>query len=148
MNTSELYKVATKFRNAIIDAKRHNEFKFSDRMSNFPGGCCDDTCDLFAYYLIRKYNIETVQGNGAYYDDFDSRNNTNHSWLMFNNFILDLTADQFCDLIEHENGVYVGIEAPFYRKLERKKILPNCDITKEGQERLFYDYNIILKYMI
>ena len=95
LNEDELCDIAEAFRLAILDAKYDGRFHYRDRMSNFPGGCCDDASDLFAYYLLEKYNIHTEQGNGIYRDD-DPNNDTNHAWLMLNRDIfIDITATQF-----------------------------------------------------
>ena len=45
------YKIAKAFRAAIISARNDREFNYRDRMSNFPRGCCDDSCDLLTHLL-------------------------------------------------------------------------------------------------
>ncbi len=65
MGENELYQIAFRFREAIITAKRNEEFKSSDRTRRFPGGCCDDACDLLGFYLWEKYKIQTRQRNGV-----------------------------------------------------------------------------------
>ena len=77
--TTDIYRIAGQFRCAIVRAKRNGEFNFRDRMYNFPSGCCDDACDLLAYYLQREYGITSCQGNGIYRDE-DADNTTNHAW--------------------------------------------------------------------
>ena len=57
MGENELYQIAFHFREAIVAAKTNGEFNFRDRMHRFPGGCCDDTCDLLGFYLWEKYRI-------------------------------------------------------------------------------------------
>ena len=59
LNEDEIYNITEAFRMAILDAKYDRRFQYRDRMSNFPGGCCDDASDLLAYYLLEKYNIHT-----------------------------------------------------------------------------------------
>ena len=146
----EIYSIVTSFRAAIMKAKQNGEFNIRgvdgwDRMSNFPGGCCDDSCDLLAHYLCTEYGIHTRQGNGRYRDN-NPDNTTNHAWLvMYDNTIIDITADQFGLLSGHAGGVYIGKENSFYRRLECKKIGPNYDIT--ASERLNRDYQIILNYL-
>ena len=65
MNSKDIYKIAVAFRAAIVSAKYDRRFHYRDRMSNFPGGCCDDSCDLLAYYLYTTYKIRTRQGVGT-----------------------------------------------------------------------------------
>ena len=57
---------------------------------------------------------------------------------------LDLSC-AISSLIENDNGVYVGVESEFYQLLEDKQTLLNYDIREE--QRLWNDYQIILKYL-
>lgn len=146
MKSIDVFSIAHHFRTAILAAKTNNEFHYRDRMYNFPGGCCDDSCDLLAYYLNATHSIQTMQGNGTYRDS-DPNNTTNHAWLiMEDNIIIDITIDQFAFVsTEYSEGVYVGKENSFYRHLERKQIDRNYDITHD--DRLWKDYNIIVSYI-
>ena len=69
LSEEELHAIALNFREAIMAAKRAGRFTWRDRMHNFPGGCCDDSCDLLAYHLRKEYGIESVQRNGVYRDN-------------------------------------------------------------------------------
>ena len=145
MNSKDIYKIAVAFRAAIVSAKYDRRFHYRDRMSNFPGGCCDDSCDLLAYYLYTTYKIRTRQGIGTYRDN-DPNNTTDHAWLiMYDNTIIDITGDQFRYCAGYTDEVYVGVETLFYKKLERKQVRDNYDITKDA--RLLDDYQIIMSYM-
>ena len=145
MNSKNIYKIAVAFRAAIVSAKYDRRFHYRDRMSNFPGGCCDDSCDLLAYYLYTTYKIRTRQGIGTYRDN-DPNNTTDHAWLiMYDNTIIDITGDQFRYCAGYTDEVYVGVETLFYKKLERKQVRDNYDITKDA--RLLDDYQIIMSYM-
>lgn len=137
--TEGIYNVALNFRNAIVTAKRQHLFSQRDRMSNFPFGCCDDSCDLLAYLLLNEYGIETVQMNGVY-DDGEFSNLTNHAWLDYKGTIIDITIDQFIGSIAF--GVYVGPELEFYRDLKDVKVVGTYDITKD--KRLYSDYKKIM----
>ena len=145
LSGNDIYNIAESFRKAIIEAKYNREFSSRDRMSNFPGGCCDDSYDLLAYYLHERYNIHTEQVNGVYRDN-NPYNTTNHAWLLMNgNLIIDITGDQFKYCAGFSEEVYVGKEIQFYNRLEEKKIYKNHDI--EQNERLWNDYQIILSYI-
>ncbi len=145
MKSKDIYKIAVAFRAAIVSAKYDRRFHYRDRMSNFPGGCCDDSCDLLAYYLYTTYKIRTRQGIGTYRDN-DPNNTTDHAWLiMYDNTIIDITGDQFRYCAGYTDEVYVGVETLFYKKLERKQVRDNYDITKDA--RLLDDYQIIMSYM-
>ena len=145
MNSKNIYKIAVAFRAAIVSAKYDRRFHYRDRMSNFPGGCCDDSWDLLAYYLYTTYKIRTRQGVGTYRDN-DPNNTTGHAWLiMDDNSIIDITGDQFRYCAGYTDEVYVGTETLFYKKLERKQIQDNYDITQDF--RLWNDYQIIMSYL-
>lgn len=42
-----IYNAVSAFHSAIMEAKYNNEFDWRDRMSNFPGGCCDDASGIY-----------------------------------------------------------------------------------------------------
>lgn len=145
MKKRDIYNIAVAFRAAIISANHDRQFNHRDRMSNFPGGCCDDSCDLLAYYLCTTYKIHTRQGVGTYRDN-DLNNTTGHAWLiMDDSTIIDITGDQFRYCAGYTEEVYVGQENSFYKDLERKQIYENYDITQDA--RLWNDYQIIIRYM-
>lgn len=145
MKNKDICNIATAFRSAIIDAKCNRKFSERDRMNNFPEGCCDDACDLLAYYLRIIYGIYTRQCSGVYQDN-DYYNTTNHAWLiMDDNTIIDITGDQFKYCAGYVEEVYVGKENSFYKRLKDKQIYENYDITQD--DRLWNDYQIILNYI-
>ncbi|WP_300629046.1 hypothetical protein [uncultured Thomasclavelia sp.] len=144
LEIQELFSIIVPFRKAIVNALLNREFSRKDRMSNFPYGCCDDSCDLLGYYLYDQFQINTKQINGVYRDSIPEEI-TNHVWLLLDDIIIDITADQFSSLIENNNGVYVGVENEFYQQLEDKQTLLNYDIREN--QRLWNDYQIILQYL-
>ena len=145
MNNEEIYAIATEFRTAIVKARDDRRFESKDRMSGFPRGCCDDACDLLAYYLYNTYGIYTQQGVGTYHDK-NPYNTTNHTWLVIRNrIIIDITGSQFKSCAGFDEEVYVGTENSFYKGLDSKRIYENYDITKSS--RLWEDYQIIREYM-
>lgn len=144
LGIQEISSIIVPFRKAIVNALLNREFSRKDRMSNFPYGCCDDSCDLLAYYLYDRFQINTNQINGVYRDSIPEEI-TNHAWLLLDDIIIDITANQFSSLIENNNGVYVGVENEFYQQLEDKQTLLNYDISEN--QRLWNDYQIILQYL-
>ncbi len=145
MRKQDIDYIATTYRAAIQKAKNEREFDHPDRMSRFPSGCCDDSCDLLAHYLYTTYGIHTQQRNGVYRDN-DPNNTTNHAWLIMDDgTIIDITADQFDFFPKNANGVYVGKENCFYKRFEDRKTWENHDISQD--KRLWEDYQIIMKYI-
>ena len=109
-----LLKVCIDFRKAIEEIRDEGGFSVKDRMHRFPGGCCDDTSDLLAFYLWEEYNIETRQLIKIYKPD-EPELKCNHAVLLLdNNEIIDLTGDQFPGGAE----VYIGEENEFYQAMQ------------------------------
>lgn len=65
--------------------------------------------------------------------------------MLVNEIMIDITADQFPSLIDYTNGVYVGEESEFYRRLEDTEPQKNYNI--ENDTRLLEDYKAIIKYI-
>lgn len=126
LRIEDIYRIAEQFRSAIVRTKHNGEFNFGDRMHNFPGGCCDDACDLLAHYLQCEYGIVSLQGNGIYRDE-DADNTTNYAWLIIEDrIIVNITGSQFKYCAGFVEDIYVGNENSFYKKLDRKQIYANC----------------------
>ena len=144
LSEEELLAVAINFREAIMAAKRAGRFTWRDRMHNFPGGCCDDSCDLLAHHLRKEYGIASIQRNGVYRDG-NEYNTTNYVWLLvYGEIIIDLTVTQFPFGFNMPNGLYFGKENVHYRKM---KANPQGNYDINNSERLLNDYNIIMEYM-
>ena len=61
LNEDEIYNITEAFRMAILDAKYDRRFQYRDRMSNFPGGCCDDASDLLAYSAFNSTGLQELK---------------------------------------------------------------------------------------
>ena len=142
----DYFEVALKFRNAIEKARSEQRFtNRGDRMRYFPRGCCDDSCDLLAHYLLIKYGIETKQGIGAYKADIPELK-TWHAWLILpDQNIIDITIDQFPKAKIGQNGVYYGPPTQFYLDLTDVTTYENIDISTHNN--LGKDYEIIIEYL-
>lgn len=142
---SDLYSLAEAFCSAIHHAKYDARFSNKDRMYRFPNGCCDDSCDILGYHLLRRYGIHTKQVNGLY-DDGVNENITNHAWLVSDDKqIIDITYGQFKFCAGVETDIYVGEENAFYLMLKDIRIYENYNI--ENCERLWNDYKVIIEYL-
>lgn len=147
INMQDLYKLVTRFRTAIDEAKENREFIQDFRFCNFPQGCCDDTCDLLAKYL-HEHGIRTTQASGIYCDG-NPENNTNHAWLLLDNItVIDITGDQFKwdDIfLRNNNPIYIGSENNFYHLFEDIRVYENFDVN--SQPRLHGLYQKIKEYI-
>jgi len=59
---------------------------------NFPQGSCLDTCFILASYLTSRNNISLTCVSGEY---MTNNGRITHSWLVYEDWIIDITADQF-----------------------------------------------------
>lgn len=73
-NDSVIRAYATQFKNVMMDLKRVGAFEKDCVFRSFPRGCCGDTCNLLAEFLLSK-GIETIYVSG----DF---NGQSHAWLV------------------------------------------------------------------
>ena len=85
-----LIDVVEKFHSAVETAKWDSRFELKDRMSRFPYGCCDDACDLLAYYLKNEHSINAIGFCGTYYCT-NPEGKFNHEWLIYEGLIIDIT---------------------------------------------------------
>lgn len=70
-----------------IESMPISEFPQSWWFSNYPKGCCGDTCHLFSKFLKSKDIIVSYV--------WGMRKEQSHAWLEYDDIIIDLTADQF-----------------------------------------------------
>jgi hypothetical protein len=142
------------FRDAIDLAKDAGEFYKDCSFRKFPLGCCGDTSDLLAQFLLEN-NIRTYYVYGTYRgSSFENRQT--HAWLLTdNNTIIDITGDQFKynpNFFNYDKSVYLGAEDDFHRlfEVEHRNIHENMGLDALGsmcQPRLKELYSKIVKYI-
>lgn len=74
MTDREIFELAQIFKEAAVSAYQAGLFRDDVAFRNFPTGCCGDTCDLLATFLL-SYDIETIYVCGV-------RNRQSHAWLV------------------------------------------------------------------
>lgn len=67
-----------------------NQFPNSGFFKNFQRGCCGDASNLLSKYLS-THGIKTVYVWGL-------KGEQSHAWLEYEDYIIDITADQFSDV--------------------------------------------------
>ncbi|MEW9699069.1 transglutaminase domain-containing protein [Paenibacillus sp. SI8] len=115
-NIDKIKELGHLFRNAIEKLEK-SEFSSSTWFENFPRGCCGDTSDLFAKYLL-TLGIQT-----EYVWGINSKRQS-HGWLEYEDYIMDLTADQFHEISER---VLITREGIWYQQFK-------------GQRRSIHDF--------
>ena len=123
-----------------------------ERMNRFPDDCCDDTADLFTHYLFHQFGIDSIRVDSSFYDDV-LEITRGHSWQEIDDWVIDLTGDQFNKVptvLIKGPAVYVGKKGRFHKqfKIERKEY--SCGIECLGDDcidRMYWLYNTIMKYL-
>lgn len=89
--------------------------------SSFPSACCDDTSELLGLYLKKYHNLnsEHIRGLGL-----GNNTNTSHVWLVCDNFIIDITADQFNDRGYELPSVIIEKKSTFHESFHTIKSEP------------------------
>jgi len=79
--------------------------------SGFPAGCCGDATDLLGIYLLKHHSLESdyVCGHGL-----GDNSNQTHAWLVCQDYIIDITADQFNDDGYELPSVIIEKQSPFH----------------------------------
>ncbi len=94
-----LHREVKKFRDAIIQSK------VWDRPLKFPKGYCKIASLILAKYLIEKRNFKpslmfcVLTGEKANYKNNAFAEQT-HAWLEYQEFTIDITANQFPEIVE------------------------------------------------
>lgn len=150
----DIKRLVKQFRDATNVARDAGEFYRDFSFYKFPNGCCGDTSDLLAQFLLEN-GIRTCYVCGIFINDsFD--NLQSHAWLLTDNHTtIDITGDQFKDnpaLLYYHKSVYVGEEDDFYKLFEvaDRNICENIGLDISGgmcQPRLYELYGKILKFI-
>ena len=96
--------------------------KFSDKsslsVSEFPGGCCDDTSQVLATLIFDEFGVIPKLCRGEKFREHPSIKS--HIWLEIDGIVVDVTLDQFNDYHEDYNfpPVYIGERLDFYNYFE------------------------------
>ncbi|MCT8987169.1 hypothetical protein [Shewanella phaeophyticola] len=101
MNIESIRGIVEKAREVLVENGSYIGKTFFDR---FPNGACGCTTDMLSKYLISKgvRNIESVSGQ---------RGESSHAWLEYENYIIDITGDQFTDGV---SSVYISKNREFH----------------------------------
>lgn len=122
--------------------KRDHVWGTSLYLSDFPAGCCGDTSKILAYLLHRKFKIDPEIISGTYYEfehtDISCSliNGMTHSWLKVNDYIIDLTADQFLDSGYDNPSVMITTDSAFHDLFSNRLINKQSEVTLSEKLRV------------
>jgi len=133
--------MATKFRETIerMDASL---FPCTPHFSDYPSGCCGDTSNLLLQFLYDN-GIKSEYVNGSFYEDVgDHCRERSHAWLEIEDYIVDITADQFDDVSEK---AFVTQDKSWHSKFkEQQRRFETLEDAGPSEERLKTIYQNIL----
>lgn len=141
------------FRIAIDRAKEAGEFNDDFSFFKFPRGCCGDTSDLLAHFLL-KNGVRTQYICGIY-RPASKENIQSHAWLLTNGqIIIDITGDQFRDdpdFLNYHKSIYIGEIDDFHKmfRVDSSGIRDNNGLDALGsfcRPRLKKLYKKIMSY--
>ena len=121
MNDQDIYRLAKTFKDAAVSARDAGLFRNDICFQSFPRGCCGDTCDLLATYLL-SHGIETIYVCGT-------RGEQSHAWLVVNDNRVKQPTPEFY----YPEREYVQIMGQY-----RGEINGPIDITKYKARDLTY----------
>ena len=87
MTDQEIFELAQIFKKAAMSAHEAGLFRDDLCFRHFPTGCCGDTCDLLATFLL-SYGIETIYVCGTYCGQ-------SHAWLVVNDNRVNQPTPEF-----------------------------------------------------
>lgn len=116
LTTQDLALVALEFRRAIECSRLQRHARV---MSRFPVGCCKQSSQLLARFLVTELQVPLVTfvhaergGTGTAWQS--------HVWLSVNQHFVDITADQYPEV---ESPVVVTMNGGWHTSWERKRHL-------------------------
>lgn len=132
MTKEKLFAECLKVRKAFEDAAKCNIL--SDQMFyRFPHGACLTSTIVLAQYLLRfddKNAFSIVRGWNQ---------NTSHAWLEYNEYIIDITADQFPEIDE---PVYITADKKFHSQFRYQR-----ETVKFSEYALTYDERVLFHFV-
>lgn len=136
LNREQLYIICSNFRKAIDKVKKEHGFHKKSLMQDFPNGCCGNTTTLLRFYLRKEYGIETKEYLYRHGDESDP-----HSFLMYDDLVIDLTSDQ--PALNRCYSVYVDVMDDFYESMTFEAEYDFYDFEEEYKGTLRSETSII-----
>ncbi len=135
VDESELYRIAALIREAMKESI-YDIPCLRMRIGSFPSGCCGYASEQIGLKIKEHYPSETVLWVNAQDAEF-----TPHTWIEFQNRIIDITPDQFVGIKEpiivcekHQSKLHES----FCCRIEIREIQPTDILTDE--EKLLKEY--------
>lgn len=117
-------------RNVIVKSKSNTSL-FKD----FPFGCCRDSSIIIGEIL------KDVGVNNVYLCRKEIDDKPSHTWIEFDNWIIDITADQFG--LEFSTIIVLYLESPYWFHKESNREICSFSIVGIDALNLFDDYKLI-----
>lgn len=101
----------------------------------FPIGCCGNVSHILGCFLISQgyANVRYVAGERTVNEQYQT-----HAWLEWDDWIIDITADQFTD---GPSAVFMERDSEFHRSFTRNyESEPEISSCIAAQNRKFQEY--------
>lgn|GEM_PF-3214953 len=140
MNITHLNELAMIFRDAIENLSRNGVF-IHIGLKRYPRGSCGVVSEFLGRYLL-EHGIQSYYICGF-------KSNASHAWLAVNDYIIDITGDQF-DYCNEK--IYIGdisLERLGFIAEENdvRKVLINSFDSYLVKKPMYHDYDLILGYI-
>ena len=156
MSKFELEQLGIRFRQAIQRARDNGEFRpvrwNKECMNEFPDDCCDDASIMFGNYLFENCMGQPSDLVTGHHFDESLGFSRGHTWLVVNNFVVDLTGDQFKNDPQYKNfniEVHVGAETAMHKVFNERRRTVHCypiNYRIDDRELMQSKYDRVMKY--
>jgi len=117
LTTQDLALVALEFRRAI---ERSNLRRHERVMSRFPVGCCKQSSQLLARFLVTELQVPLVTFVHAERGGTTGSFWQSHVWLSVDQHYIDITADQYTEI---DSPVVVSVDGGWHMSWDRRRHL-------------------------
>ena len=120
--------LAKAFRKAFDDYDLSHSPGF---LPNFPSGCCSWASLFIGHYLKSEFSLSPKRIISARHT-----NGGQHEWLMLNDVIIDITADQFDDA---PSPVIVETSSEWHARFQGGEIIDLRPVSDYDNEMIYLD---------
>lgn len=135
--TIELFRIALQDYLISNNISISSDFNNSDCESIFPKNSCKGSSYMLGQYLIDEQNIAE---NIIYYVWGTNENNETHGWLEIEEWIIDITADQFST--ENPSVMIVGKDKSRFHENFKKQEQDLCKMKE------VHEFNDIIEEIV
>jgi len=96
----------------------HSGTNFYSCLNGFPAGCCGDTTNLLGLFIIKMYDKRCIYISAT---GLGKNKDLSHAWLSCDDYIIDITADQFNSIGYNLKPVIISKVSVFHAQFIKTK---------------------------